>query len=86
MVNVCSGCDMCFLPGLKMLSFGITDIADLINEAMGGKKYENRIAEYFKCESVEEVLEQSKECIKENSYTEEEMRNLLSFFFVPRKM
>jgi hypothetical protein len=85
-VNVCSGCDMSLLPGLSSYSFGFKDPATLINEAMGGRKYENKIEKYLKCESIEEVIEQSKEYIKENNYTEEEIRNILSMFFIPGKM
>jgi heterodisulfide reductase subunit D len=85
-VNVCAGCNFAFFPGLRNHSFVFTDIAALINEAMGGKKYENKLAKYLKCESIDEVIEMSKECFEENGYTEEGMRKTLSFMFMPQNM
>jgi hypothetical protein len=59
----------------------LVDVVELINESMGGKEYEDKLQEYWRCESVEEIIEKSRENFQANGFTEEEMRKILPLVF-----
>jgi hypothetical protein len=59
----------------------VVDVVELINESMGGKEYEDKLQEYWRCESVEEIIEKSRENFQANGFTEEEMRKILPLVF-----
>jgi heterodisulfide reductase subunit D len=81
LVDVCPFCQSAIYPHLKGYSFGLRDIATLMNESMGGREYENKLEKYWRCESVDEIIEKSKENFEANGYTEEEMRQVLPLLF-----
>ena len=60
---------------------GLEDVVSLVNEAMGGKKYEDKMATYWSCGSVDEIIERSRENFEANGYLEEEMRQILPMLF-----
>jgi heterodisulfide reductase subunit D len=86
MVNVCPFCNLSLYLGTKAYPYGLTDIGVLVSEAMGGKVYEDKLAECYRCESVDELVELTRENFEANGFTEEEMRNILPLIFFPRDM
>ena len=52
-----------------------------MNEAMGGREYENKLAEYWRCENLDHLLEKSRENFEANAFTEQEMRKVLPAIF-----
>jgi len=81
LVDVCPFCQSALYPHLKGHSFGLRDIATLMNESMGGRKYENKLEKYWRCESVDEIIEKSRENFEANGYTTDEMRQILPLIF-----
>ena len=79
--NTCSFCRMSFYPYEKEYSLDVKDIATLVDEAMGGKEYEDKMATYWRCESIDEIIGLSKENFEANGYSEEEMRHVLPMLF-----
>lgn len=79
--NTCSFCQLAFYPYAKQHSFHVKGIATLINEAMGGREYEDKLKTYWSCESVDEIIEKSRENFESNKYTVEEMRHILPMLF-----
>jgi Fe-S oxidoreductase len=79
--NTCPFCGLAFYPSVRRYSFKVKDIATIINESMGGREYEDKLEKYWCCESVEEIIEKSRENFVENGYTEEEMRHILPLLF-----
>jgi Fe-S oxidoreductase len=79
--NTCPFCALAFYPYLRQHSFKVKDIATIINEAMGGREYEDKLAKYWKCQSVDEIIEKSRENFEANGYKEEEMRHILPLLF-----
>jgi len=76
----CQQCALAFSPYLvEGQPFTIESIFGIINEAMGGKKYENRWLKYWKCKSEDEIIEVSREYFKANGLTEEEARKTLAY-------
>ena len=79
--NSCPFCALSFYPYLRQYSFKVRDIATIINEAMGGREYEDKLAKYWRCQSVDEIIEKSRENFEANGYKEEEMRQVLPLLF-----
>jgi len=81
LVNACPFCRFNSYPHIREYSLGLRDVVELINESMGGKEYEDKLQEYWRCESVEEIIEKSRENFQANGFTEEEMRKILPLVF-----
>jgi Fe-S oxidoreductase len=79
--NTCPFCRLALYPHARQKAFEVKDIATLINESMGGKEYEDKLETYWEYESVEEIIEKSKENFEECGYTEQEMRQILPLLF-----
>ncbi|MGD9212232.1 MAG: (Fe-S)-binding protein [Desulfobacteraceae bacterium] len=79
--NTCPFCALSFYLYLKRYSFNIKDIATIINESMGGKEYEDKLERYWRCKSVDEIIEKSRDNFNANGYKEEEMRQVLPLIF-----
>ena len=79
--NTCPFCALAFYPYLRRYSFKLKDVAAIINESMGGKEYEDKLEKYWKCGSVDEIIEKSRENFEANGYREEEMRQVLPLLF-----
>jgi Fe-S oxidoreductase len=79
--NTCSFCRLTFYPYEKQYSLNVIDIATLVDESMGGTEYEDKMKTYWSCESVDEIIEKSKENFEANGYTVEEMRHVLPMLF-----
>jgi Fe-S oxidoreductase len=79
--NTCSFCRLTFYPYEKQFSFNVKDIATLIDEAMGGKEYEDKMTTYWNCKSVDEIIAKSKENFESNGYKVEEMMHILPMIF-----
>ena len=86
MVNVCPFCNLSLYLGTKASPYGLTDIGVLINEAMGGKVYEDKLEKCYKCENLDELIALTKENFEANGFMEEEMRNILPLIFFPGNM
>ena len=79
--NTCPFCGLAFYPYVRRSSCDVKDITTLINEAMGGREYEDKLKKYWSCKSIDELIEKSRGNFKENGYTEEEMRQILPLVF-----
>jgi Fe-S oxidoreductase len=79
--NSCPFCALAFYPYVRRYPFAVKDISTLVNETMGGREYEDKLEKYWKCKSVEEIIEKSRENFEANGYTEEEMRQILPLIF-----
>jgi len=79
--NACPFCALAFYPYLRQHAFKVKDIATLINESMGGREYEDKLDKYWRCKSVDEIIERSRENFEANGYREEEMRQILPLLF-----
>jgi Fe-S oxidoreductase len=79
--NTCPFCALAFYPYLRQHSFKVMDISSIINEATGGREYEDKLEKYWKCKSVDEIIEKSRENFEANGYTEEEMRHVVPLLF-----
>jgi hypothetical protein len=79
--SVCFGCQLGLYPEFRKDSFGMKHFVSLVHEAMGGKKYEDKLEKYWKCKSVDELIEKTRENFKESGYAEEEMRHILPMIF-----
>ena len=80
-VTTCPFCRLTFYPYARQYSFNVQDIATLINLSMGGREYEDKLEKYWKCDSVDELIEKSREYFEANGYKEEEMRKVLPLLF-----
>ncbi|MBA7678781.1 Lactate utilization protein A [subsurface metagenome] len=79
--NTCPFCALAFYPYLGRYSFKMKDIATIINESMGGREYEDKLEEYWRCESIDDLIEKSRGNFEVNGYKEEEMRQILPLIF-----
>ncbi len=79
--NTCPFCALAFYPYLRRYSFKVKDISSIINESMGGKEYEDKLEKYWRCKSVDELIEKSRDNFEANGYKEEEMRHVLPLLF-----
>lgn len=79
--DTCPACMFAFYMSLKKYPLNVKDIAVLLNEAMGGKEYEDRLEKCWRCESLEELIEKTRENFEANGYPEEMMRQILPHIF-----
>lgn len=79
--NTCPFCTLAFYPYVRQEALDVRDIATLVNQAMGGAHYEDKLAKYWRCETIEQIVESSKDNFEANGYTEQEMRRILPFLF-----
>ena len=81
LVNLCQVCRMTFYPSIRKSTLSLKDVPSLINESMGGSEYEDRWEKYGRCESVDEIIEKSRENFEANGIPEEEVREALTRFY-----
>jgi Fe-S oxidoreductase len=79
--DTCPACMFAFYMYLKKYPLNMKDIAVLVNEAMGGKEYEDKLEQCWKCESLDELIEKTRENFEANVYPEEMMRQILPHIF-----
>ena len=72
---------MVFYPCKDKFSFVLLDVPALINISLGGLEYENKWLQYWKCKSIDELIEITRENLKENSLSEKVAKEILSQFF-----
>jgi Fe-S oxidoreductase len=80
-LSTCPFCQLAFYPHARTGAFAIQNIPGLILEAMGRATYEDRLGRYWRCESVEKIIAESREFFEANGRTEEEMRQILPMVF-----
>lgn len=78
MVSVYPFYELSLYPHLRGYSFGLRDIATLMNRFMGSIKYEDKPGKYWRYERLETLIEMTRENFEANGYTKEEMRQVLS--------
>jgi Fe-S oxidoreductase len=79
--DTCPACMFAFYMYLKEYPLNVKDIAVLLNEAMGGKEYEDKLEKCWQCGSLDELIEKTKENFEANGYPEEMMRQILPHIF-----
>jgi len=79
--NICQLCEMVFYPCLDKFPFEIKNIPALINISMGGREYENKWLQYWKCKSVDELIEITRKNFEENGFSEKIVKEILCQFF-----
>jgi Fe-S oxidoreductase len=77
----CPFCRLTFYPYARQFSFTVKDIPTLVNLAMGGEEYEDKLESLWLCNSVDEIIAKSRDNFTANGYTEEEMRNIIPLLF-----
>ena len=81
LVNLCQVCRMTFYPSIGRYPFSLKDVPNLVNESMGGRKYEDRWEKYGRCQSVDEIIEKSRDNFEANGLTEKEVRKAVTLFY-----
>ena len=81
MINICPFCHLSLYPLGNQYSFELTDLASLINEAQGGRRYENKLQKYWSYKDLDKILEESKEYIKESNFSQKMMEQILPLLF-----
>jgi Fe-S oxidoreductase len=79
--DTCPACMFAFYMYLKEYPLNVRDIAALINESIGGKEYEDKLESCWKCGSLDELIEKTRENFEANGYPEEMMRQILPHIF-----
>lgn len=79
--TTCPFCRLTFYPYARQYTFTVKDVPTLINSAMGGKEYEDKLEILWHCDSVNEIIAKSKDSFTANGYTEDEMRNVIPLLF-----
>jgi len=82
LVNLCQVCRMTFYPYIKKYPFGLKDVPSLVNESIGGIEHEDRWEKYGRCESVDEIIEKSRNNFEANGLIEGEVRKAVSHFYM----
>jgi Fe-S oxidoreductase len=77
----CPGCMFAFYIYSKEFPLNVSDISLLINEAMGGKEYEDKLEKCWSCKSLDELIGLTRENFEANGYPEEVMRQILPHIF-----
>lgn len=80
-VSTCSGCQHALYSESRDGAFRLRNLVSLVHEAMGGKEYEDKLEKCWRCESADELIEQTRKNFMANGYTEEEMKHVLPLFF-----
>lgn len=77
----CPGCMFAFYLHSKEFPLNVSDISLLINDAIGGKHYEDKLANLWKYESLDELIDTTRGNFEANGYPEEMMRHILPNIF-----
>lgn len=77
LVNLCQLCELTFSPSIGKHPFSLKDAPALVNEAIGGKQYESKWPEFWKCQNDEEIIKKTRDNFEENGLTEEQVRYAL---------
>ena len=72
---------MTFYPSIGKQSFSLKDVPNIINKSLGGREYEDRWEMFGRCESVDEIIEKSRENFEANGFREEEVRKTVTRFY-----
>jgi Fe-S oxidoreductase len=75
----CPNCELAFSPHVDKQPFAVKHVSALINEAIGGRIYENRWLKYWKCGNEDEIIKVSREYFEANGISEDEARKALPF-------
>ena len=81
MINICPFCHLSLCPIGDQYSFELTDLATLINEAQGGRSYEDKLKKYWGYKDLDKILEASKEYVEKSNFSPEMMKQILPRFF-----
>jgi heterodisulfide reductase subunit D len=82
LTSVCHGCEETLYPYIrKYPSLVLKDIVTLINEAIGGREYEDKLDKYWRYESIDKIIETSRDIFEEHGFTEDEMKQILPSIF-----
>jgi Fe-S oxidoreductase len=81
LTNICQLCGMNFYPTAGDYLFDLRDVPTLVNESMGGKVYENKWVNYWRCKSIDQLVEVTRENFEANGFTEKEVRGVLPWIF-----
>ncbi|MGB9881103.1 MAG: (Fe-S)-binding protein, partial [Anaerolineae bacterium] len=80
-VSVCPFCSLTLHAHLRKNASRLKGIASLMNRAARGEEYPNRLAEYWGCESLGEVMDKSREYLEASGLSTQETRQLLAAVF-----
>ncbi|HCI55807.1 MAG TPA: (Fe-S)-binding protein [Bacteroidales bacterium] len=79
--NICQLCGMVYYPCKDKFSFDIIDIPTLVNLSLGGREYENKWLQYYKCKSIDELIDITRNNFEGNGFSEKQTEEILSRFF-----
>lgn len=81
LVNACPGCHLFLCPFQGGYNYALTHVSVLVNEAMGGREYEDKLAKYWGYRDLDKIVEASKEYIEANGLNLEEMKQMIPVIF-----
>ena len=81
LLSKCPGCLIFLCPFQGGYQYALTDVSILVNEAMGGRKYEDKLAKYWGYRDLDKILGASKEYIEANGLNLEEMKQMIPVIF-----
>ncbi len=81
LINFCSFCSIALGTLQRYYSFSITEPVVLINTAMGGKEYEDKLKKYRECKNIEEIINLSRPYFEANGLKEEDIRDFINAIF-----
>jgi Fe-S oxidoreductase len=79
--DTCPNCMFASYMYSNKYPLNVRDIAVLLNEAMGGKVYEDTLEGLWKCKSLDELMDKTRENFQANGFPEEMMRQICSHIF-----
>jgi heterodisulfide reductase subunit B len=81
LINFCSFCGIALGPIQKEYPFSMTEASTLINMAMGGKRYEDKLQKYRACKDIDEILALSRPYFEAHGLKEKDIRDFISVIF-----
>jgi hypothetical protein len=66
---------------MNNIPFELRHIQGLINISMGGREYENKWLQLWKCRSLDELIELTRDNFEKNNLPEQLVREVLRQFF-----
>ncbi|MBL7175537.1 MAG: (Fe-S)-binding protein [Desulfobacteraceae bacterium] len=81
MINICSKCHISLCSFKEKYPYELTDIPSLVNEAMGGRRYEDKYKKYWEYKDLDKIIEEAKEYIEASDFSLEEMKKIIPLMF-----
>jgi heterodisulfide reductase subunit D len=81
MMNICYGCHTTLCRYEEQYPYDFMDMPSFLNEATGGKIYEDKFKKYWKYCDNEKILDESRECFEAYGFSMDEMKSIIPLIF-----